>query len=288
VPALAVGAGLVAGGRRPAPAAPAPAAQPSGEARVSSSEMPALPAASEPAPAVEVSGALLPAIDAAALAQRPTTLQARDRRAWRLADVLGDSYTTPGMVIRAVTRDGGDYILRGDGRTGDDVLIVRRETGELYVGWLAEGADDLPLADAERPSERIEGVVRIAIEKAAEPPARPPARLVIVVDGAPVRTLDAQGFAAAATLRIKARREGEAAAIDLQRAFGGAAQLVGLETEAGHVDASPPAPGARAVVYLTRRARFKFAWVDASGAPIRSTKQREVTEIALRTGRARR
>jgi hypothetical protein len=221
------------------------------------------------------------AIDSAALAARSSALTARDRRAWRLSELLPDSYLHSGATIHALTSDGRDYILRGDGRGGDDVIVVRRNTGELYLGWLDGGPrDGRALADAERPAERLEHVVRIA--RSLPAPATEAARLTVVIDGAPRRVVTPDGFPAAARLAIQDPRRGASPAIDLARAFGGPLQLVGLVSGGAHLAATPPAGDARAVVYLTRRGRFKLAWIDAAGQPIGSA-LREVSEVTLRS-----
>ena len=95
--------------------------------------------------------------------------------------------------------------------------------------------------------------------------------------------MTAQSFAAAARLQIKGQGDAAAPAIDVGRAFG-AAQLVGLTAGGAHLSPTPPSRGARPVIYLTRRERFKFAWLDAAGEPIAASKQREVTALELRTG----
>ena len=47
----------------------------------------------------------------------------------------------------------------------------------------------------------------------------------------------------------------------------------------------PPDPSARAVIYMNRRGRFKFAWIDATAEPIRDTKLRDVSELVLRSSK---
>src|SRR5262249_31789789 len=148
-------------------------------------------------------GAAAFAIESAALAARPASLRARDRRAWRLSELLGEIYTRSGIVIHAITKEGRDYILRKDGRTGEDAVLVRRDSGGLYIGWLPPGAGDLPLADAERPGERIEDIARISVEAPAPPAEPPPARIAVVVDGKPLRTLGARDVAAVATVELR-------------------------------------------------------------------------------------
>jgi hypothetical protein len=253
--------------------------------------------------AIEIEGAGKSAIDSAELADRPTNLQAADRRAWRLTELIDTAYIHSDTIIHALTMDGGDYILNDDGRHGSDVIVVRRASGELYLGWLEGSADrGRPLADAELPAQRIERVARISL---ATPAA--PAQLTVVIDGKPRRTVTAESFAEAATLQIRAQHdrgqpidrgvpatrppgpreppggEGASSAIDVAHAFGVEVQVVGL-TAGGHRTASPPpSRDARAVIYLTRRARFKFAWIDARGEPIDGTKQRDVSELVLAT-----
>ena len=86
--------------------------------------------------AIEIEGAGKSAIDSAELADRPTNLQAADRRAWRLTELIDNTYIHSNTIIHALTMDGEDYILNDDGRHGSDVIVVRRARGELYLGWL--------------------------------------------------------------------------------------------------------------------------------------------------------
>jgi hypothetical protein len=258
--------------------------------------------------AIEIEGAGRSAIDSAELADRATNLQAADRRAWRLTELIDKAYIHSDTIIHALTMDGGDYILNDDGRHGSDVIVVRRASGELYLGWLDGSAErGRPLADAELPAERIERVARISLATPAAAPDEAPAQLTVVIDGKPRRTVTAESFAEAATLQIRARHdrgqpidrgvpatrplgpgeppggEGASSAIDVAHAFGVEVQVVAL-TAGGHRTASPPpSRDARAVIYLTRRARFKFAWIDARGEPIDGTKQRDVSELVLAT-----
>ncbi len=233
---------------------------------------------------IEIEGASRRSITSAELAERPTTLQANNRRAWRLTEVIDSSYIRSNTVIHARTIDGGDYIINDDGRQDGDPILVRRDSGELYIGWLdGEMTDGRALADAERPAQRIEHLAQISVASPAARPALPAASLAIIIDGKLRRTVTAQSFAAAATIQIKGQRDGTAPAIDVAHAFG-AAQLVGLTADGAHLATAPPRRGARPVIYLTPRARFKFAWVDATGEPIADSKLREVSELELRTG----
>jgi hypothetical protein len=233
---------------------------------------------------IAVEGAGNSSIDSAELAERPTNLQASDRRAWHLTELIDHTYINSNTIIHAVTIDGGDYILNDDGRSTSDVIVVRRAGGELYLGWLDGSAERArPLADAELPAERIERVARISLATPVATRDELPAQLTIVVDGQPRRTVTALTFAKQATLQVRGRGEGTSPAIDVARAFGSPLEVVGL-TAGGHRTASPPpSRDARAVIYLTRRVHFKFAWVDARGEPIEGTKQRDVSELVLAT-----
>jgi len=233
---------------------------------------------------IAIEGAAAPSITARDLAERPTNLQATDRRAWRLTELIDSTHIHANTVIHAITTDGGDYILNEDGRGAADIIVVRRSTGEIYLGWLDGGAGaDLPLADAERPAERVERVARLVIAAPAREPAGAPAVLAITLDGRPHSTVTPRSFAALAQLAVRSQRDEASAAIDVSRAFGGPAKIVGLVASGRRIAAASPSAGARPVIYLTRRARFKFAWVDAAGAPIDGTKQREVSELVLET-----
>jgi hypothetical protein len=233
---------------------------------------------------IEIDGAARLALTADEFGGRPTNLQAADRRAWRLTELIDGSQIRASTVIHAITMDGEDYILNNDGRRGADIIVVRRATGELYVGWLDGGADR-PLADAERPAERIERVARIALATPAREPENRAATLAIVVDGKPRQTLTPESFAALARLAVRGPRDEAMAAIDVGGAFGAAA-IVSVVAGGRRVAAAPPSRGARPVVYLTRRARFKLAWVDAAGAPIDGARHRDVSELALQTAQA--
>jgi hypothetical protein len=230
---------------------------------------------------IEVGGAVIGSINATALLQRPTTLQASERRAWLLAELLHNTHIPSNAVIHALTNDGRDYIIEDSGRRGD-AIVVRRNTGEIYIGWLDGDLAGRALTDAERPAERIENLSRIAFATPVVPDHLP-ARLTVLVDGKLRNTLTPDQFAAAATLHIHGQREGSAAAIDVAHAFGGTHHLVGLTAGGARVASPRPAPDARAVVYLTRRGQFKLAWIDPTGEPIAGTKQRDVTELALAT-----
>lgn len=280
-PAVSSGVGVAA------TAAPPPAGSGSSPSRTQPApepRLPAQPAAVPTADRIEIEGSERSAIDSSELADRATGLVANDRRAWRLSELIPDTYMHSNAVIHALTVDGGDYILKDDGRSGDDVLVVRRSSGELYLGWLEGGAGDhRPLGDAERPVERIEHVTRIALVRPAARPELPPAQLTVTVDGKPRQTLTAATFAAAASIAIKGQHDGDARAIDVSRAFGDALQVAGLVADGARVTTAPPDGSARPVIYMNRRGRFKFAWLDAGGEPIRGTKQREVSQLALRT-----
>ncbi|TMQ16000.1 MAG: hypothetical protein E6J90_21675 [Deltaproteobacteria bacterium] len=247
-------------------------------------QLPAQPAAPATPDRIQIEGSERTAIDSSELADRPTGLTANDRRAWRLSELIPDTYMHSNAVIHALTIDGGDYILKDDGRGGDDVLVVRRDSGELYIAWLDGNANDgRPLADAERPVERIEHIARIALVKPTRPVELPPAKLSVTVDGVPRQTLTAASFAAAARIALKGQHDGDARAIDVAHAFGAALEVAGLVADGAHVTTAAPGRDARPVIYLNRRGRFKFAWIDPSGEPIRDTKQREVSELALRS-----
>ena len=145
--------------------------------------------------------------------------------------------------------------------------------------------DRTPLADAERPAERIEHITRLTVVKPAPDVVQPPAQLAVTVDGKPRQALSASSFGAVAKIIIKGQQEGDARAIDVAHAFGGSLQVVELVASGVRVAAAPPAADARAVIYMNRRGRFKFAWIDPTGEPILNTKLRDVSELALRTSR---
>jgi hypothetical protein len=242
----------------------------------------ALPVLEPAAIPIEVDGTAIAAIDVTALLQRHSTLTAGDRRAWRLSELLPSTHMASTAVIHALTNDDQDYIIQEPGRRAGDAILVRRNTGELYIGWLDGDTATRPLADAERPAERIENLSRISITTPIVPDHLP-ARLTVVIDGKPASTLTPQSFPDAATIQIRGQRDGAAAAIDIARAFGATLHLVGLTAGGARVTSPAPAPDARAVIYLTRRGQFKFAWIDPSGEPLANTKQRDVTELALAT-----
>ena len=206
------------------------------------------------APVLEVAGKHF---ESAALADRETSLVASNRRAWRLAE-LDAAFRGPMHVHTA----DGDFDI-----SSDDAMLVRRDDGTLYIGWLASGTG--ALADRERPAERIENPLAITpVVHAAELPAE----VTMIVGGKRVRTLTPKTFAAAATVTFKGKR-------DVTHAIA-LAHLVSFESDGTVTTAQPPAPGAHAVVYMNRRERFKLAWLDAKNAPI-GAPQREVTQVTL-------
>jgi hypothetical protein len=240
--------------------------------------------AATPTIEVTVEGAPVAPLSAATLAGKPPSLLARGRHAWRLSELLGDAYTEPQRRVVARTADGRHHVLRGDGKVGDDVILVQRDDGSLYIGWLVDGAERFgaALGDAEQPASRLEEVVALTIAKPPPPAELPPARVEIERDGAVVRTVTADEFAALATTSLDSRGTVQQA-IDLSRDLGGPARLAGLVAEGVPVDGAAPLPDARPVLYLNRRKRFKFAWVDSTGKPLLGTRVREVTRVILRT-----
>ena len=294
---VALGAGVVAAafiwfGQPPAEApkpdgAAAPHTPFSAGPAPTSAKAPPNPAAATavqpPATSGQQPDALYTALDSAALAERSTMLIAKDRRAWRLQNILGDAYNQQGTVVSAVAQDGTRRIVRGGGQVGgDDVLVVRRNDGTIYIGWLIPGVDDeVPLADAEKPAQRIENVVGVAVEKEKHE-ERAPASLAIVVSGKTLQTIGPDDFAAAATIIVKDERKPQMAAIDLQHAFVKNAQVASVESDGVRVELSPPSKDARPVIVLNRRKRFKFVWVDAAGNNVGGPKLREISQVFLR------
>jgi hypothetical protein len=206
------------------------------------------------------------------------TLVAKDRSAWRLHELVDfDAHTD----VHAKTADGRDLIIADP----DHALVVQRDAGDLYVAWLVPNVaanDPRPLADLEAPAARIEGVSELSTSAQPAAVARPtgPAAIAITIDGRAKTTLTAATFAALATTRI-AHKQDQVLAIELDKAFGHAA-LVAVEANGAAVEAEAPAPNARPVIFMNRRARFNFAWVDAAGKPV-GAKHHEVTLVALRT-----
>ncbi|HEY6039392.1 MAG TPA: hypothetical protein VIV58_34160 [Kofleriaceae bacterium] len=205
-------------------------------------------------------------------------LVAKDRTAWRLHEIVDFDATTD---VHAKTADGRDLIISDP----DHALVVQREAGDMYVAWLVPNvADDdpRPLADLEAPAARIENVTELATS--AQPPVRAhpegPARIAVTIDGKPATTVTASAFAKLATARVD-HKDTQVAAIDLGTAFGHAS-LVEVEADGAPVTADAPAPGARPVIFMNKRERFNFTWVDAAGKPL-GDKHREVTLVALRT-----
>jgi hypothetical protein len=209
------------------------------------------------APSLDVAGAR---VEPAALVDRETTLVAAGRRAWRIAELAPEL----GREMHVRTSEGGDYVV-----STTDAILARRDDGTIYVGWMMPGTG--ALADLERPGERIENAIAIM---PTTPAARlAPAAVAVVVGSTQVRTVTAQTFAAAAKVTFKDKHHAATPAIALDH-------LVSFESNGERVTAAPPAPGARAVVYMNRRERFKLAWLDASGTPI-GDKRGEVTQVTL-------
>lgn len=205
-------------------------------------------------------------------------LVANNRSAWPLHELVDFDVTTD---VHAKTSDGRDLIIAD----ADHALVVQRDAGDMYVAWLVPNVatnDPRPLADLEGPAARIEGVTELSTSAhpAARVVATGPAAIAITIDGRPKTTLTAATFASLATTRVQ-HKQTTMAAIDLDKAFGHAA-LVSVEADGGTVAAEPPAPDARPVVFMNKRDRFNFAWVDAAGRPV-GDKHHEVTLVALRT-----
>ena len=203
-------------------------------------------------------------------------LVAKDRSAWRLHELVDFDATTD---VHAKTASGGDLIIADP----DHALVVQRDAGDMYVAWLVPNvADNDPrgLADLEAPAARIENVTELTTSAQPRAESTGPAQIAVTIDGKPKTTLTATAFAKLATTRVE-HKGSSVAAIDLGAAFG-QTSLVAIEADGAAVDAQAPAPNARPVVFMNRRERFNFAWVDAAGKPV-GDKHREVTLVALRT-----
>ncbi len=230
--------------------------------------------AARPLPTLPATPSTPAALDLSQLDARDSSLVADDRQAWLLSDLVEGGTD---LVPHAITTDGRDFLLE----RADRVLVVRRASGALYVGFLNDGADGTgALADIERPAERIDDLARIALVPAA-PVVAPSAtaQLTVLVDGKVAGTFAPDSFASAATTVLDAKHA--APALDIEKAFGGT-RVVELEADGARVELHAPRKGARAVIYLNRRWRFKFAWLDRSGRPI-GDEQREVSQITLRS-----
>lgn len=205
-------------------------------------------------------------------------LVAKDRTAWRLHELVDFDAATD---VHAKTADGGDFIITDP----DHALVVQRDAGEMYVAWLVPNVadnDPRPLADLEAPAARIEGVTELSTSAQAPTHARPtgPAQIAVTIDGKPATTVTATAFAKLATARV-AHKDTRVAAIDLGTAFG-RTSLVEIQADGAPIATDAPAPGAHPVIFMNKRERFNFAWVDAAGKPL-GDKHREVTLVALRT-----
>lgn len=238
-------------------------------------------AADAPMIRVTVDGEEITPLSPATLAGTIPSWRARDRHAWRLGELLGAVHAEPRKRVVARTADGRDHVLRGDGRAGDNVILVQRDDGSLYIGWLVDGAERFgaALGDAEHPATRLEDVVGLTIAEQAHPPDLPPAQVEIERDGVVVRTISVDQFPTLATTSID-NRGNELPAIDLARGLGGRARVAGLVADNLPFDGASPTPDARPLLYLNRRKRFKFAWVDPSGRPL-GARLREVTKVIL-------
>jgi hypothetical protein len=210
-------------------------------------------------------------------------LSGRGRHGWKLDDLLGDRYWEPQKEVHVHTADGLDFVVRGDGHAGDDVILVERDDGTRYVGWLVPGADpDGDLGDIEQPAARIEDVVDVTIQDQPKDPEMTPATLEVAIDGSVVRTLGADELAGIATAQMPAKDGTMIAALDLTRDLGGTTELVTFVANGSQVEGTPPASGVKPVLHVNRRKRFKLAWLDATGKPVEGTKFREVSRIDLR------
>jgi hypothetical protein len=230
--------------------------------------------AARPLPTLPATSDAPVSLDLQELDTREAPLSAKDRQAWLLSDLVEGGSD---LVPHAITMDGRDFPLE----RADRVLVVRRASGELYVGFLNDGAAATgALADIERLAERIDDLARIALVPAA-PIVAPSAiaQLTVLVDGKVAGTFAPDTFASAATTVLDGKHA--APALEIEKAFGGT-RVVELEADGARVELHAPRKGARAVIYLNRRWRFKFAWLDRSGRPI-GDEQREVSQITLRS-----
>jgi len=205
-------------------------------------------------------------------------LVAKDRSAWRLSELVAFE---PNTDVHAKTSDGRDLVIADP----DHALVVQRDAGDMYVAWLVPNVadhDPRPLADLEGPAARIENVTELATSEQVKARAQPtgPAQIAVTIDGKPASTLTTSAFAKLATARVE-HKGTLVAALDLGAAYG-RASVVAVEADGAAVDAQAPAPNARPVIFMNKRDRFNFAWVDAAGKPL-GDKHREVTLVALRT-----
>src|SRR5678815_5483647 len=139
---IAVAAGVVVTGffnRSATPAEPRTARVSSGtdgvapsSNRVTPPQLPPPPAA-DTAAEIAIDGAGKPSLTGDDLAARPTNLQAADRRAWRLTELIDGTYIHANTVIHAITIDGGDHILNEDGRQTADIIVVRRNLSLIHI-----------------------------------------------------------------------------------------------------------------------------------------------------------
>jgi hypothetical protein len=238
----------------------------------------AAPSDAPPGPeiSVKVGSEALPSIDATSLRDRPPSFTARDRRAWRLADLIGDSYRRPELHIHVRTASGGDFIVRGAGHPGDDVIVVQRDDGSMYVGWLRPNAAQYgnALADAEKPAERIEGVVAISAEAPSTDNVQPKGH-VDIVKGSAVASVDADGFASIATGHLTHGDE----SIPVMPFD---APITSVTSEGHEVTPSPPFGGAVPWLRLNKKGQFKLVWGDAAGNLLAEGSLRAVTRVVLR------
>ncbi len=130
---------------------------------------------------VTVDGAPAPALDAARLDAAPPDFADQERRAWKLAPLLGEAALRPGAVMAAAAKEGPEVLLRAAPSATDPqpVLMVSRR-GEVVVtmldpsapfpefhgrgGRLGRAGDSLP---------RVAGVTRLRVfveHQGAKPP----------------------------------------------------------------------------------------------------------------------
>lgn len=120
---------------------------------------------------VSVDGAATAAIDAARLEERPADFADAERRAWKLAPLLGDAAARPGAVMAVSAKDGPEVLLRtpANAEEPQPVLLVSRR-GEI-VATMLDPAAPFPeyhgrggrLGRAGDPLPRVSGVTRVRV-----------------------------------------------------------------------------------------------------------------------------
>jgi hypothetical protein len=254
------------------------------EQRVKRMPLPPPPESAQPASElriqVEIDGAVKSSIDAARLASLKPDYQDEERRAWRLATVLGSSVDRPGAVI-AVTGEKGLTLVVHPPKSKDDPTPVFALTrrGEAVVAMVAQDEPFPPYhgrgGRLNRPGDplpRISGVTHVKVYVEADARAPEPAPSIeVTVAGSPAGTWTAEELSKVPRFGDAGDREIWSLRDATRVLVGPKARVVALVGDGKRVtvDAQAWADRSRTpILKLNRGHAFKFLWLpEKDGAP---------------------